>query len=293
MKIKHISGEYKAVTRECLVRHEANFINIRLSKSYELGVAFFFAYDELSIIFNWISWDPEYDYPNEKTVRTYGVPMNYEKIDNSYDCSVDLIYLAILDELYRNGCDFPSKSKRDELQNVVHTITTKMRTFNRVLCAILDRVFDCDAFNGEEDNLRFRVMKRDAIDSIIQHVHDKANTLIENVCDDHQIEFRNGFLRFDVRTDVINTYVDNLIRTWDAYGEEYVITDEDVLSHLGTTNGDRYDVLKIIKCDIKRSYYAKYVTNTFDSTWKLYDNFIDDPKNTMIEMIKSLKGETK
>ena len=220
--------------------------------------------------------------------------MNYEKLDNSYGCGADLIYLAILDELFHNGCDFPSKSQRVKLQNVVRTITAKMRTFDQVLCAILDRVFDCDAFNGERDNLRFRVMKRDAVDSIIQHVRDRADTPIENLCNDHQIEFRNGFLCVNDRA-VINTYVDNLIRTYDAYGEEYVITDKDVLSHLGTTNEDRYDVLKIIKCDIKRSYYAKYVTNTFDSTRNLYDNFIDDPKNTMIEMIKRsrLKGETK
>lgn len=165
MKIKHIHGGFNHYTsRKALI--EDGYIWITFGNEDELHVSFTEGCGAININFRWKYFKIHGMAHDETRVVTYCNGTSVSDVD-------DIVYLAIMDELYENQISFPSKAKRETLINVIRSVTARLNMFIDAKDALFDYVVIYE--DVDKSPLKFKVMRKDAFSAVLQKCADMSN----------------------------------------------------------------------------------------------------------------------
>jgi hypothetical protein len=166
MKIKHINGGFNHYTsRRALI--ENGYIAITFGNEDELHVSFMEGCGTINIAFRWKHFKIHGIAHDETRIVTYRNDSNVSDAD-------DIVYLAIMDELYENQISFPSKAKRETLINVIRNVTARLNMFIDATDVLFDYVVVYEDDN-DKSTMKFKVMKKDAFSAILQQCAARAS----------------------------------------------------------------------------------------------------------------------
>jgi hypothetical protein len=167
MKIKHINGGFNHYTsRRALI--ENGYIWITFGNEDELHVSFMEGCGTINVAFRWRYFKIHGIAHDETRVVTYRNDTNVGNTD-------DIVYLAIMNELYENQISFPSKAKRETLINEIRNVTAQLNMFIDAKDALFDYVVIYENEDVDKSTLKFKVMRKDAFSAILQECADMAN----------------------------------------------------------------------------------------------------------------------